>query len=228
MSEIFKIDSRETKIINELTKKHPDIKFNIEKLDFGDFKIKDKYGNIFLIERKAMPDFRLSITSGRLTEQFTRLLKFKKDAHIIYLVEGKWPICKVSMQKAMTTNIVKMLKYGIHPIFMQNISQTAYFLKQLFQYGLKTMPEFKNSYDVSLNISKIRKKNINGGNIMQQQLMLIPGVSVKTANSICKKYNKLSELMTALKNDKFCLSEIKITKRKIGKKISERIANHLL
>lgn len=216
------VDNRELKIINELTEMK--IEFTTENLEVGDFLITDVSGNRFVIERKSIVDFRISLTGGRLDEQYLRIMETKgENEQVIYLLEGDTKELPIGIKKALTTKVVKMIKAGIIPVFTTDIKQSSYFVVKLKDYIGISKKSKEIVYETSLNISKCKKKNINRENIMEHQISLIPGFSITLAKAICEKYSSLKELILALETDKYCLMSIPM----IGKKKCEVLYDFL-
>lgn len=86
-------------------------------------------------------------------------------------------------------------------------------------------------YSEVMKIKKEKSANINKENIGEIMLSCIPGVSVKTAIEVMKKYKNIPNLLKALNEDINCLNKIYIQNdkglRKINKTSIENIKNFL-
>lgn len=125
----IQIDSRETRLINELhilgypTK---DVILSVETLEIGDV-IAD---NRIIIERKTISDLHSSIMDGRYKEQGYRLSNSAyPNHHIMYLLEGKITALKETDRARIYSAIASLSFYkGFSVMRTDNITETAVFI----------------------------------------------------------------------------------------------------
>jgi len=81
-----------------------------------------------------------------------------------------------------------------------------------------------------LNVKQVKCENITPQNIGEIMLCNIPGISIKTASAVMKKYTTLRALMDALKASGVeCLNDIRLeTQRKLSKQCIQNIYNFLM
>jgi crossover junction endonuclease MUS81 len=237
------IDNREKDLINLLNEKK--ISFNTENLELGDILYKSNNNDILLIERKTVDDLMASIKDGRHREQKLRLLKKQKEGcNIFYLIEGS--ILYNKNKDTLYSSILNtLMRDNIKIIFTGLIDETvSYLLKietKLDFYKNNNYDNINNNSDIINNncnhinnkyldtIKTCKKDNITKEICFQAMLKQIPGVSSLCAESISKIYPSMNDILkkyNEFENEddkKKLLSDIMINKRKIGKKLSEKI-----
>jgi len=223
------IDNREKDLINLLNKQN--ISFQTENLELGDILYKLDNNDILLIERKTVADLMASIKDGRHREQKIRLLKKQTEGtRIFYLIEGsilynnnKDTLCSAILNTLMRDNI--------HIIFTGMIEETILYLLKI-----ETKLDFyKNNISENVNnnylhtIKTCKKDNLTKEICFQAMLKQIPGISSSCAESISKIYPSMKDILKKYNecdnedDMKYILSDIIINKKKIGKKLSEKI-----
>jgi len=240
------VDYREKGLI-ELIKANPDINLGTvqyENLDVADIIIYFNGAIVYLIERKTWTDLAASIKDGRYRSQKLRLIRHALDnklnrSAILYLLEGKQPRVGVnglsgSILQSACVNM--QTRDGFRICHTANIGDTYIFLQKvckcLMQHGFHQDRVQCDIISIEEKVIKsqitIKKKNnLTPQNIYIHQLSVIPGVSTKTALAISQNYKSMSTLIGAFLNKPELLSDINIGKRRIGKKLSERIYNSL-
>jgi ERCC4-type nuclease len=240
---------------------YKDLKIIKENLPLGDLIIVDDLTNdeIIIIERKSLTDLEASIKDGRYEEQSYRLQGSHVHNHnIVYLVEGdvsKVNPFKRSLNKMMIYSSIFSLNYykGFSVLKTVSLDESAMLVcnmvykmnkekdktpyysltkSNLINDELKddTNNELKDYCDV---IKKVKKENINEGNIGQIMLSQIPGISSVTAKAILEPFNTLPNLVISLQKDQNCLEQI-YTKdsngksRKISKTVIKSLQKYLL
>ncbi len=228
----FIVDSRELKLIDLLKGKNE--KFTINQMDVGDFLYKNKNDeNILVIERKSYGDLSSSIQSGRYNEQKMRLESFSCKWKA-YLIEGPYPkktYGRITIGALDSAIMGLSIRDGFSVIYSQDINHSMELLVKLKKKIIdwhKTLNSNKvnqNSVYIS-NIKTKKMENINPKNCYILQLCQIPGVSTKVAEAIYLEYPTMIKFVNMLQSninsiDK--ISNIKMTKRKIGKVLAEKI-----
>ena len=237
------IDNREKDLINLLNEKN--ISFDTENLELGDILYKSNNNDILLIERKTVDDLMASIKDGRHREQKLRLLKKQNEGcEIFYLIEGSILYNK-NKDTLYSAILNTLMRDNIKIIFTGLIDETvSYLLKietKLDFYKNHNSNNINNNSDIINNnwnhinnkyldtIKTCKKDNITKEICFQAMLKQIPGVSSLCAESISKIYPSMNDLLkkyNEFENEddkKKLLCDIMINKRKIGKKLSEKI-----
>ena len=230
------IDNREKDLINLLNEKQ--IQFQTENLELGDILFKLDNNDILLIERKTVDDLMASIKDGRHREQKLRLLKKQNEGtHIFYLIEGSLLYNK-NKDTLYSAILNTLMRDNIKIIFTGLIDETVSFLikieTKLDFYKNNNSDNINNSCNHINNkyldtIKTCKKDNITKEICFQAMLKQIPGVSSLCAESISKIYPSMNDLLkkyNEFENEddkKNLLCDIMINKRKIGKKLSEKI-----
>lgn len=143
----IQIDSRETRLINELhilgypTK---DVILSVETLEIGDVIV----DNRIIIERKTISDLHSSIMDGRYKEQGYRLSNSAyPNHHIMYLLEGKITALKETDRARIYSAIASLSFYkGFSVMRTDNITETAVFIVS-FSKKIHKDPSIPGYYD---------------------------------------------------------------------------------
>lgn len=224
MTVLLEIDYREREIIERLQQKEQ--VFNAMNLPIGDFVIRNQVGEIyFIIERKSIKDLCASIIDSRFREQKNRLLASIDDpVKIIYILEGSKVTGTVGKGK-LSKNIIDsaimnlVLKHQYKVLFSDSLDDTVdqimLLYKKVVSGDLTSQPKQ----------AKLVKKS-DALNVLVNQLCVIPGVSLTTANKLNERYSCMEELLLDLKEPEY-LSNIQLGKRKLGKALSIKIFNAL-
>lgn len=222
---ILEIDYRERDIISQFEKQ--EINYKIVNLEIGDFIYKnDKEDIILIIERKSFADLCSSINDGRFREQKSRLSESVPTDNIMYILEGEKNVPKIHNipKKTINSCMLNMIFRDKYKILVTD-GVTDTYENIVLLYNKLESNEFSvcNAGKVTL-IKKSKKIN---DNIFIHQLSVVPGVSIAIAQKIKEKYKSMNELVLQFK-DKYMLCDIQITdKRKLGKKLSEKIYTSL-
>jgi Fanconi anemia group M protein len=191
------VDNREfrSKLVRELFKKGFEI--NPKQLSVGDYIIGD-----VCIERKSIKDFYDSIIDKRIFEQL-KSLKSNYEKRLI-IIEGD------QGERNIHPNAIKgiiasiMIDYKTPLIFLKDACETAEFLGVVEKRMSKAITPLinvkkeKNDYDSAINL-----------------LCNIPGIGIKNADKLLKKFKSLNKIFLA--NNKM-LEEV------LGKKVSENFS----
>lgn len=223
----IEVDYRELHII-ELLKKSNFTDYKVCNLINADFIIKDDENIFFVIERKSIKDLYSSIVDGRHADQKNRLLECINDNNkIIYIIEGskEFNINKKSINSSIL-NLIFKHKYKV--IFTESLVDTLDNLLLLYD----KIKNDKLNIDTCSNVKIVKKSDKIKNNTFINMLIVIPGITEKTASKIEEEYKTFNELLISynlLKNErekKEMLMNISLNeKRKIGKKISEKVYN---
>lgn len=202
------IDDREHEISKCLTN---DCK--IDRLDIGDFHIYNESGLCMIIERKTVDDYIESkIVDGRLSEQLLAFEKIKGSVPIVFLIENykefdgeKHGMSFQSFDKSLSHLIFN----GYLVVKTINMTATIKWLVKMNEF----------SKDVKGEIVCTKKNKSK--DIFISQLMGIPGISKKIAESIKLRYKNYPEMIKGFDNEG--LTGIKCGKKTISKKRSDAI-----
>lgn len=239
---IVKIDVREKSLILLLQDLIP---FCTEALIVGDITFTSNNKTCLIIERKTMSDFYSSIVDGRYREQKNRLKMLPKDVKICYLIEdfgssGKLAFtetAKVNVLSGAMENLILTHNMFILPSF--NISHTAKYVVNIHKkicsgaftnFNFDSVTSADATKEINTYVSTPKKKGEHAmSNIFKAQLMLIKGLTSSTADKIVEIYPTVFKLIQKYQSlsgkDEYIsvLSEIQLSKKKLGKALSERI-----
>lgn len=235
----IEIDYREKYLIELFEKKwdNKNIEYNIKTLDIGDIIIKDEGDNvIYIIERKTTDDLACSIMDGRYKEQKQRLLSNYSPDNIIYIVEGdNKPYSKKIPYKTIMSSIISMnLRDKINVLRTKTLEETyiniLLIVDKLISKKIVIGEDMLNIEDKTAdNMIKVKKKdNMNENIYFLTILSQIPGCSITTAKKIQEEASSIINLYELYKNDNMdIIKNIKVGKKKIGEKLTNRIFQFL-
>jgi len=243
----IEIDYREKYLIELFEKKwdNKNIEYNIKTLDIGDIIIKDEGDNvIYIIERKTTDDLACSIMDGRYKEQKQRLLSNYSPDNIIYIVEGdnKLYSKKVPYKTIMSSILSMNLRDKINVLRTKTLEETyiniLLIVDKLISKKIiihKNILNIKNNTinnttsNMVDNLIKVKKKdNMNENIYFLTILSQIPGCSITTAKKIQEEASSIINLYELYKNDNMdIIKNIKVGKKKIGEKLTNRIFQFL-
>jgi crossover junction endonuclease MUS81 len=218
---------------------------------------------VCIIERKEIKDLISSLRDNRYKDQKSRLLSLRNSQNnlrVFYVIED-YSSFKSNSNKfgnAITEKQVypvftnTMFRDNIPVYHTMDINGTVNFLKYLGNSIVRCYPEMNNNNDLSNNNGTNGTNGTNGANcetefslkkpkiqpkdFYKNILLLIPGISEKTSNSIMLVYKDLTELLIVyqkLSEPEFIdiISLIKIVSgdksRKLGKIMSKKIHEFL-
>ena len=244
---IIKIDNREQRLLYEINNREipKNCKVICQKLELGDIVICDNNDNeVLIIERKTLKDLGASIKDGRYKEQSFRLNQCSCHNHnIIYLIEGLIPFFKEGRgitKNKLRSAILELNHFkGFTVLRTPHINESAEFILQIANKLQNTWYKgfycdgSKNNVTYSEVVKRTKKGNVNPENIGEIMLSQIPKVSVAISRVIMSEYNKLSDLIAALKENPKCLDNLKLRtktgkERKISKPGIKNIIAYLL
>lgn len=164
--------------------------------------------NNLAVERKSVDDFLSSMLSGRLFEQAYRLAEAYPIP--IFVIEGGLQniLETFSKPKAVWGALASLsIRYSIHLFFTSNIQQTAELLSVLAHQSLKQKPVEP--------IIRERRKIRSLGEFQLHVVSSLPGVGLKLADRMLKKFKTVRGIFQASKNELFFVKGL--AKSKIDK-----------
>ena len=210
-----------------------------------------------IVERKTLVDLAASIKDGRYAEQSYRLNGLNHPNHnIIYLIEGdltKLSIFKSKLDKQTLYSAMFSINYykGFSLMRSNTLEESAIILCNMLFKLIKSedkQPYYKVSQqqqqqqpsltpgeevdDYCSVVKRVKKENVTKENISNIMLCQIPSISDVTATAVFKKFNTMSDLIVAIREDPTCLNDIKTTmangkSRKISKACIKNIIDFL-
>ena len=190
------LDTREKKIIEELTKQEDSVPFTTQQLDIGDIWIKNDLCCV-VIERKTITDMYASIKDGRYKEQKARLLT---SSNCLYIVENDTIHTKDKVLSSVYINT--MLRDRIPICFTNGVCETVKLILNIFKKLIDKPDRFVRN-NVKAYVDCIQPKTQKINNITPQvcfinQLSQIPRISTKTAKKIAEHHSSMNDLITSL------------------------------
>lgn len=206
--EIILIDYREKNSLVASELANLNLKIEFKELKVGDYIVKNT-----AIERKTVNDFISSIKNKRLINQLEELQQYKNRLLIIEGIDEQELYTDSDERIGMHPNAIRgfllsvLLKYKVPIIFTKNYEDTAKFILILSKKKEKEMP---------LNITK---KNLNQKERKQFILEGFPGIGVKTAKKLLKKFKTIKNIFNSSQEE---LKEVIGKKSEVFKIIDEK------
>jgi ERCC4-type nuclease len=170
-----------------------------------------------------------SIKDGRYEEQSYRLNGLNHPNHnIIYLIEGdltKLSIFKSKIDKQTLYSSMFSINYykGFSLMRSNTLEESATILCNMVFKLIKSedkQPYYKQQQqqqqvvgdevdEYCSVVKRVKKENVTKENISNIMLCQIPGISDVTATAVFNKFNTLSDLIIAIREDPTCLNDIK-------------------
>jgi ERCC4-type nuclease len=229
------VDNREHDLIGCL--KTMEFPFSVETLDVGDIVLRDSDNkDVLTIERKTFKDWEASIIDGRYKEQKHRLLGV--GHRVLYLLEGSQLKHKKRMrisENALRGSLLNTsIRDGVPIVRTASLEDTALLVTELerrFTGSGKNRtgiaaPKISARVKVGEAHASKRARMNDPKIIVMRQLMCIPGVSENVAHAIVAACGTTKEEVREKLKDSGAFAEIKIGKRKLGKKLTEKINDH--
>lgn len=210
------IDSREHKLITELTRKK--IKFQVETMEVGDVAIRHAGGAYWLLlERKTWFDLSQSYTDCRHADQRRRLRLAQQNeprAAVGYLIEGGLPPYNMGARKLhIGGDKLRAAVAGIQfrdnmcVVRTVNLQDTADTLKILFSkmrdngstWSAAEQPKIQSPRPSAPPLLSKTQVNQMQNSCFARQLMCVQRVSYDVAKTIIKRYRTPPELRRALR-----------------------------
>jgi ERCC4-type nuclease len=246
-SVIFKIDNRETKLIELFKKSLPkegslsidnDIIYN--NLEYGDFIFEIDNQPLLIIERKSIADLVSSVKDTRYHNQKINLLNKFDRKNVYYIIEGlndfnsnnKYFDERISKDLVLSCILNTMIRDDIKIFQTKNIEDTYNLLNNIWDRLRKNVNKYIEPSIPELQIKKC--SNITKDNCFMYQLSQIPGLSLKSAKAVTEIYPNMSlfysELLSKTIDEKReLLSKINTIDNKNNKrKLSIKAINNLI
>ena len=174
-------------------------------------------------ERKRADDFAASIKDGRWREQTSRL--FATGHRVFFVIEGDLRYLD-NMYEALIGAIVNANLRGSCCLRTMDVEETACFVLHLAR-KLQTHPTHSVAAGLRPPQSK-RQRASEADSVLVRQLMCVPSVSERIAESLVAHFGHMEALQKALRETRtFPRVEIG-TKRFLGKARIAKLAKHLL
>jgi len=144
---------------------------------------------VFGVERKTWSDLNSSRWNGHLTEQLNRMLE-SFDVTIL-CIEADWervvdkPDFDNQMPDTLQTMLLDWQDLGVRIVQTNNARHTATYIRKLYKkYATRTASE------------PLRQPKLQPGlSIETQMLMRIPGIGVRTSDTLLKQHGDLENLL---------------------------------
>lgn len=205
--------------------------YKTEQLVIGDIIFKKDDNTLLICERKTAEDLYSSIISGRYREQRARLKA--SGCKICYIIENLRNVNDKHL--VLITGALEnlVIEHNIYILPTLSVAHTAKCIVNIKNKYTKLQLE-KPICDVSNAEPSIvaiftQKKTKMLEHIHEHQLILIPGVSTKSAKVIAEIYptaKSLVDMYNSIKDTKGkmnLLADLSLGNRKLGKVLSERI-----
>lgn len=223
------IDDREREFIKALSDSDKS-KVTVAHLDVGDFIIGTSIDEAqFVIERKTIADLNSSIKDGRYREQKSRLMQHFDATKVMYLIEATSDMLIGRTDSCVNAICNTLSRDGIRVFRTTSLEESKAFLLSLLSSceKLSAGKLSKTSTEEALIKSNkvTRKKVYSDDTVYVMQLCCLPGVSAQTAKAIASVYPRHELLIRALVDTQnpHLLSDVCIGKRKLGKRLSEKV-----
>jgi len=161
-----------------------------ENLTVGDYILPNNHA----VERKNVEDFLSSMLSGRVFNQAYRLIETYPT--VIFIVEGdlQTALKSFSKPKSIWGALTSLsIKYGVHVFFTADKKQTAELIKTIARQALKTKPVEP--------ILRERRKIRTLDELQLYVVSSLPGVGLKLADRLLKKFKNVRNVFQASKRD---------------------------
>ena len=177
------VDTREfrSKVVKELFSKG--IIMQSLMLGVGDYLI----GKDVCVERKSVKDFVNSLVDKRIFTQLRRMKdEFRNPLLIVEGAENIFSVRKVHPNSLRGLLLSISVDYNIPVLFSRDEAETADFLELLIKRGSKEPGK----------ILKTEKKILTS-DVQESIACLLPGIGVKTGESLLKRFKTLKNLFNA-------------------------------
>ena len=236
------IDSRETRLLQDLTATHT--MCEKEYLALGDIIFKDKdTGQEIIIERKTWADLWSSIQDGRYREQRSRLLECRdasSSCHIVFLIEGSSrSLNSVEASETCRRALVRLqVGYRIPVVMTGSVEETVEWVrwfheKEKLGIFLKTCDAHEERVESIQSRLNQKKASIqNPKTMLVTFLRSISGVSYAVAATIAEPFDSLKHMVERREELPTTLPHLEYTtpskkQRKVGPKLAQKIISLL-
>lgn len=178
---------------------------SVRQLAAGDVLIEDADGQaLVVIERKTLADLAASIKDGRYREQRVRLTETYGSQRVMYVIEAPSfrmddaaPVSGVNASSVQGC-VVSLLSGGIRVVRTSDVRDTAALITRLAERLGRTTERVHYS-EAACAAAQVRKRdNVDARQCFLQQLCQIPGVSIKIASNIQRRFGTLAGLFKEL------------------------------
>ena len=184
---------------------------------------------LVVIERKTLNDLASSIRDGRYREQKARMMATQASRRI-YLIETS-KIYQFSMDTIESALLNTLIRDGLGVYQTRSSEHTYQTIRSIFEKTcefLEIVRHGREEINYLKNVGIRKRDNHTPASCFQQQLALIPGVSVQIAEHIVKQYPTMVAIIQeyqllpeACRPD--LLKELSVGQRKLGPVVSHRI-----
>ncbi len=217
------VDGRETKVAAELQTLSVD--FISKELFIGDIVFTRGDDTVLICERKTYADLASSIADGRYALQ--REAMKETGAKVTYIIEGvNKPRTSLDGKRVLGALENLAVVHGISIIPTVSVVETALAIQHL---KTKLEAQAVRTGDDIIIPKVIRRKERIMANVLLHQLQVITGVSGDVAKVIVDAYPNMHALITAydrlpiVKDKEQMLADLKLSKRRVGPALSQRI-----
>ena len=218
------IDSRENDLIKTL--RHLKFDFTVACLDVGDIVVRKGHEVVYCLERKSMADWEASIIDGRYSEQKFRLLNAPyRTGYILEGTEKDQRKRKRISESAFRGSLLNTsVRDGLCVIRTKSLDDTAKLVMELERRLKKS--KIKTGLQVPKFKASKRARMTDSQTVLTRMLMCIPSVSENIAAHLINLFKTKIAIQKAAEDEE-TLSNIKINKRKLGKKVVQNIKQYL-
>lgn len=177
-------------------------------LPLGDIIIEEDDKPLLVIERKTLKDLAASIKDGRYKSQKVRLLSaFPKDI-ICYIIEGylqyneqETNISGISVEALHSSIINTILRDKLHVFHTKDTQDTCDLIQQIFKRYCKDPEKYCNTAIAPHNEQLVTKEKVTTKKeCYLAQLCQVPGISMKTAQSISDRHQNMRDLLQSIQD----------------------------
>ena len=232
---MLKIDHREQKIKDFCEKNKIECIF--ENLEIGDIQFCTKEGEIaFCFERKRLDDLLASIKDGRYKNQKVKTLSQLPHTKCYYIIEGmqQFSSSPSSTEKMIQSAIINtQLRDKIGCFQTKHVTETYELILAMFQRYKENPSKYDTPQQTEEQTIVSTSSKDDPIKIWKGMLCQIPGISEKSAQTIIEKWNNCKQLINELspltiKEQEAILNDLKNNNRRLGKKVTAGIIQHLL
>ena len=187
------IDARERYLLRVYQGPH-----TVETLAVGDLKCTYDDGQVWLGERKTAQDLANSIKDGRWASQRERLLA--SCCRVVYIVEGDLATARFPYESLLGAVVNANIRKNSFVFRTLDLDETARLIRQLVD-KMSRWPGMPSALRPPL-VSK-RQRDAEAETVWSRQLMCIPSISQRVAESLLSHFGTLPRLVRALGETQF-------------------------
>lgn len=251
---LLRIDNRECSVKTILPSLLEKINFKyvFENLDCGDFILEKEGKPFFVFERKTLKDLLASIKDGRYKDQKQRMIERFGREKVVYLIEGGLNYSTILSgfndieSKALKSSIINtQLRDHVKVMATHNLQETCSLIYEIASRVLKDTDKYNDQYNKQhgdVNSvdpverrfhQSVKKEQFTKTQVFTQQLCQISGISLKTAEAICKEFADMKtfyDTLSPLEHEQ----KLKLLKniylkdnRRINSKVADKIIQYM-